>query len=283
MNRLFLGFLVIVFGLSLPLAAQGDDSPAAKNPEKAAKKWLDENAWPVDYDEAGTWADYGEKLFLEAKDLVGLKDFAAKPDAYTGKKIRLEGHITAICAKAGCWLSFTDGEQDVFVKFKDYGFFVPRHLAGHDVIVEGLAERVVFTEAQRKHMAEDAGKSPEEIAAIVGDETRLKMMAEAVRIRRPAVIELGRFDAKAKERELKELDGEPARISGVVVAAEKGRIGIENAGRRLELSLPGDGLDEEQLERLKKATKPVKVEACGRVVAEGGPFVVAGIRLHVGH
>ena len=40
-------------------------------------------------------------------------------------QVKLEGTVTATCAKKGCWMDVASGEDTVFVRFLDYGFFVP--------------------------------------------------------------------------------------------------------------------------------------------------------------
>jgi hypothetical protein len=52
------------------------------------------------------------------------------------------------------------------VKFKDYGFFMPKNIAGKEVIVNGKAFVSEVSVEEQRHYAEDAGKSEDEIAAI---------------------------------------------------------------------------------------------------------------------
>ena len=57
-------------------------------------------------------------------------------------------------------------EKLLWFRFKDYGFFMPTDAAGKEVIVDGKAFVNEVSVADLKHYAEDAGKSPEEIAKI---------------------------------------------------------------------------------------------------------------------
>ncbi len=285
MLRTTLCLILTLFVGAAPLLAQDEKPFKSPDPELAKKKWLDENAWPVNYDQKkGLWADYGERLGIAEKDTVRLADLAENPSAFADRRIRMEGRIVAVCAKAGCWLTMAEGGRELFVKFKDYGFFVPRHLAGHDVVLEGLASAVIMTEAERRHMAEDAGKSPEEVAKIVGDEAKLKMFADAVRILEPAVIELGSLARKAPRGEIGVATESEVVVVGTLVKAEAKQITIESAGKRLVIALPEKGLDTDQIGRLKAAEKPVKVEASGRLADEGEErrFNATGVALHVG-
>ena len=71
-----------------------------------------------------------------------------------------------------------DGE--VFVKFKDYEFFMPLDLAGGTVIAKGFVSKELTTVEELRHYAEDEGKSKEEIAAITEPKEEYKMMASGV-------------------------------------------------------------------------------------------------------
>ena len=83
-------------------------------------------------------------------------------------QLTLKGNIKDVCSKKGCWMTLPVGNEDenVMVRFKDYGFFIPTDAAGKEVIVDGKAFVNEVSVADLKHYAEDAGKSPEEIAKI---------------------------------------------------------------------------------------------------------------------
>jgi hypothetical protein len=94
---------------------------------------------------------------------------------------KLEGKILETCAKKGCWMRVAVEKDTVMVMFKDYGFFVPTGGAeGKKTYLEGTAYFDTITVAERQHFAEDAGKSPEEIAAISTPEYTLGFEAEGV-------------------------------------------------------------------------------------------------------
>jgi hypothetical protein len=73
-----------------------------------------------------------------------------------------------------------DGDTKVRVTFKDYGFFMPKNLAGSKVVVEGILSEEVLSEKDARHYAEDAGKSKAEIAKIKGDQRELGFEATGV-------------------------------------------------------------------------------------------------------
>lgn len=157
--------------------------PTSRPAVQLAKKWHDELAHPVAPAPSGRGAVYGSKPQLN--QTLSLAEVQKRAAQLEGRDVRIAGNITGICPKKGCWLRLEDGDQEVFVKFKDYSFFVPRHLSGHPVALEGRVKVETVSEAERRHYAEDAGKSPEEIAKIVGDEIQLTMLAHSVTIEEP--------------------------------------------------------------------------------------------------
>ncbi|MDA0946381.1 MAG: DUF4920 domain-containing protein [Bacteroidetes bacterium] len=98
-------------------------------------------------------------------------------------QVKLEGTITATCAKKGCWMDVASGTDTVFVRFQDYGFFVPTEGAeGKRTVLQGEAFYDTLTVEALRHYAEDAGKSEAEIAAIQEPELRLAFTATGVMI-----------------------------------------------------------------------------------------------------
>ena len=56
------------------------------------------------------------------------------------------------------------GNDTLFIKFKDYEFFVPKSgVDGKEVVFKGTAFYDTVSVADQKHYAQDAGKSKEEI------------------------------------------------------------------------------------------------------------------------
>lgn len=91
--------------------------------------------------------------------------------------------VNSVCQKMGCWMRLDLGEEkEALVKFKDYGFFVPKDIADQEVIVEGVAFIEETDVETLKHFAEDAGKTPEEIAAITEPEKVYSFISSGVRI-----------------------------------------------------------------------------------------------------
>lgn len=101
------------------------------------------------------------------------------------KTVTLTGRVTDVCQAKGCWMNLVDpvsgdSTNTLFVQFQDYGFFMPKDIAGREVIIEGLAYTEETSVEDLRHFAEDAGKSAEEIAAINAPVREKKFMATGV-------------------------------------------------------------------------------------------------------
>jgi len=89
--------------------------------------------------------------------------------------------VNEVCQAKGCWmkLDLENGEQ-VMVKFKDYGFFMPKDIAGKEVIINGKAFVNEMSVDEQQHYAEDAGKTAEEVAAITTPKKTFSFEADGV-------------------------------------------------------------------------------------------------------
>ena len=96
---------------------------------------------------------------------------------------KVEGEVTNVCAVKGCWMTMDVGGQEMMVRFKDYGFFVPKDAAGKTAVVQGQAKVDTVDVATLRHYAEDAGKSAEEVKAITEPEVKLSFEADGVLLR----------------------------------------------------------------------------------------------------
>jgi hypothetical protein len=125
---------------------------------------------------------YGEKI--TEKGAVSVDKL---PKMLKGKKsveVKIKGKVIQSCKKKGCWMTMEmSNGQKLTVRFKDYGFFVPKDLNGQQAIIEGVAMKEVLDVATLKHYAEDAGKSSEEIAKITKEEEKYTFEAKGVIIK----------------------------------------------------------------------------------------------------
>jgi len=97
---------------------------------------------------------------------------------------KVEGEIVDVCPKKGCWMNVKVAEDTLFVKFKDYGFFVPTDgVQGKKVYMSGEIFKDTISVARLRHYAEDAKKPESEIMSITEPEFMLNMIADGVAIR----------------------------------------------------------------------------------------------------
>ena len=100
---------------------------------------------------------------------------------------KVYGKVSGVCQAKGCWMNIVSdadtSKTEMFVQFKDYGFFMPKDLAGKEVVMKGKAYMEVTSVEDLRHFAEDEGLSKEEIEKITEPKTELKFMASGVMIR----------------------------------------------------------------------------------------------------
>ena len=98
--------------------------------------------------------------------------------------VTLKGKVNSVCQKKGCWMRVDLGDdKELFVKFQDYGFFVPLDLAeGTEVYMAGKAYKEATSVEDLKHLAEDAGKPQSEIDAITEPEEVYSFVSSGVKI-----------------------------------------------------------------------------------------------------
>ena len=83
------------------------------------------------------------------------------------ESVQISGIIQSSCPMKGCWMEIETNGKNVFVKFKDYSFFVPtKGIKGKKAIIRGDLLFDTLSVAEQKHYAHDAGKSYDEINKI---------------------------------------------------------------------------------------------------------------------
>ena len=125
-------------------------------------------------------SSHGEKI--SEKGAITTQELAVKmADKDAEYPVKVTGTVESVCQAKGCWMQvkLADGKS-MRVTFKDYGFFVPKDIAGKTVVMDGKAYVKTTSVKTLKHYAEDAGKKPEEIAKITEPEKALAYEAKGV-------------------------------------------------------------------------------------------------------
>lgn len=119
-----------------------------------------------------------EEDFSDPLDYGAVAEKLAATPADT-LQLTMQGKVNDVCQKKGCWMTI-DGEDEMMVKFKDYGFFMPLDISGREVVMHGKAYYQTTPVDELRHYAEDAGQSAEEIAAITEPKRELRFLASGV-------------------------------------------------------------------------------------------------------
>lgn len=124
---------------------------------------------------------FGEKITAEGA--LSVEDMIDEMGDQKRLSAKVKGKVTAVCQKKGCWMKIQrTGGENMRVTFKDYSFFVPKDIAGKEVVFKGKAYYDTVDVETLRHFARDAGKSEEEVAAITEPEHQLAFKAEGVRL-----------------------------------------------------------------------------------------------------
>ena len=98
----------------------------------------------------------------------------------SGKILTVTGVALKVCKKKGCWMIIKDGDKEVRVTFKDYGFFVDQNLIGKKIKAEGVLETKEMSKSQVAHYLKDEGMSKEEAKKIAQAKTTFRFVASGV-------------------------------------------------------------------------------------------------------
>ncbi|MHA4845475.1 DUF4920 domain-containing protein [Flavitalea antarctica] len=122
---------------------------------------------------------YGEAIKPEGA--IAIAELPRKLVNEEAVPTKIKAKVTDVCPKKGCWISLAMPDSTkVFVKMKDYGFFVPLDLIGKTVILDGEAVMKTASVEELQHYAEDAKKSKEEIAAITKPQKEIRFTAKGI-------------------------------------------------------------------------------------------------------
>jgi len=128
------------------------------------------------------YTSFGKKITSDnAQNVQAVAEQYLSMEVGDSLEYKLTAKVTSVCQAKGCWmtLNLEDGNE-VMVKFKDYGFFMPKDIAGKEVIVAGKAFVNEVPVKELQHYAEDAGKSKDEIAKINKPKKTYSFEAEGV-------------------------------------------------------------------------------------------------------
>ena len=94
-----------------------------------------------------------------------LADVMARPSAFEGKTLRVEGYVTAVCEEMGCWLALAPtqakGDKSLIIQVEHGVVVFPMSAKGQFAAAEGVVRRVDSPEsrAAAEEHAKQEGKS----------------------------------------------------------------------------------------------------------------------------
>lgn len=168
-------FLFLLTFSCLLVSCGGGDAGAVEGDEAATAAAAEQSS-----DVKTFGAEFEPEEVIEATSLMT----TYTPDALRDTvHTTLKGTVNEVCQVKGCWMTIATAEgEEMMVKFKDYGFFMPLDISGREVVMNGIAYYQVTPVEELRHYAEDAGKTAEEIAAITEPKRELRFLADGVQL-----------------------------------------------------------------------------------------------------
>ena len=115
--------------------------------------------------------EYGKGVTVP--ETTSMARILADPDAWVGKRVRIEGKVMDVCPMAGCWMELQEGDgvSKLRVKVEDGLIVFPVTAKGKLAVAEGTVEAIPMTKEQYvgwlEHLAEERGEKFD--AASVGE------------------------------------------------------------------------------------------------------------------
>ncbi len=131
------------------------------------------------------YESYGNKINPEnSVNVINFRRAFSELKVGDSLPLKINAEVNEVCQAKGCWMKLDNVPgAEVMVKFKDYAFFVPKDIAGRDVILSGVAYVEEMSVEDQKHYAMDEGKSKEEIAAITQPKKTYSFLADGVLVK----------------------------------------------------------------------------------------------------
>ena len=127
------------------------------------------------------WSSFGDTI--TADNAIEATDLITKLEGHDSLNVKLHAKVDEVCQKKGCWMNIPVGDKTMRVKFKDYGFFVPKNAGGKTAVFTGKAFMDTTSVEDLRHYAKDEGLSEVEINKIIDPKIELSFEADGVIIK----------------------------------------------------------------------------------------------------
>lgn len=106
---------------------------------------------------------YGEELSADVEP-TPIEEILSDPDRWAGRRVRIEGEVSGVCAHQGCWIDLRSPEDATLrVKVEDGVIVFPQDAVGKPAVAEGEVEILEMErdkyEAWLRHVAEEEARA----------------------------------------------------------------------------------------------------------------------------
>ena len=115
-------------------------------------------------------------------------EVAARAAELDGQELTVEGDVSEVCQQKGCWLTFATASGEPFRvavpkdEAGEYVYTFPTDVAGRRARIAGTFSVEEESVETLRHLAEDAGQSAEEVAAITEPKRTLSLTASGAEL-----------------------------------------------------------------------------------------------------
>lgn len=124
--------------------------------------------------------DYGSGVTLPKA--TAISDIFARPDAWSGKTVRVEGKVVDVCTHRGCWMDLAGDrpDQTIRVKVEDGVIVFPVSARGRKAAVQGVVETLSMCPEEALLFRQKEARAngvPFDPASVTGKESALAIRA----------------------------------------------------------------------------------------------------------
>lgn len=106
----------------------------------------------------------------------------ATPETYVDTTVRVQGRLSDVCQKAGCWMVLADDEGHSIRVTTDHAFFIDKDTIGDEADIEGKVERKEVDAGTVEHFKSEAS-GPDSIIPEEGKTHTYELIATTVALR----------------------------------------------------------------------------------------------------
>ncbi|NVJ59942.1 MAG: DUF4920 domain-containing protein [Gammaproteobacteria bacterium] len=131
----------------------------------------------------------GDIQFGDGADMLvvtPVEQVLKSPDEFLGKPLTVQGTITSVCKKKGCWMVLSSNNNQIRIKVNDGEMVFPFNSRNKIAFATGTLEALEMTQEKAvgylSHLAEDAGQ-PFDQSSVVGDTVVYQLRPTGVTIK----------------------------------------------------------------------------------------------------